>query len=124
MHHHDSLKLTDKWEDDYGSGNRHGREYWHARRAFLNSYHFREQTGFKDKLKGSMKEFNEAALGVITNYFRELSRRRLGVRVFRVKLGLPSLVLDYNAAAAVGKGLSVLCLQSFHFLRSLSGCCE
>lgn len=93
MHRQDSLKLTDKWEDDYGSGNRHGRDYWHARRAFLNSYHFREQNGFKDKLKRSMKEFNEAALGVITNYIRELPKKKLGIRAFRVKLGLPSLSL-------------------------------
>ncbi|EOY04837.1 Uncharacterized protein TCM_020006 [Theobroma cacao] len=94
MHpHQDSLKLTDKWEDDYGSGNRHGPDYWHARRAFLKSYHFKEQNGLKDKLKRSMKEINEAAVGVIANYCRELSKRRLGLRVFRVRLGMPSLGL-------------------------------
>ncbi|XVF10212.1 hypothetical protein REPUB_Repub07fG0163200 [Reevesia pubescens] len=94
MNHRDfSLKLTDKWEDDYGSGNHHGRNYWHARRAFLNSYHLKEQNAFKDKLKRSMNEFNEAASSVITNCFGELSKRRVGVRVFRVKFGLPSLVL-------------------------------
>ncbi|XVF84380.1 hypothetical protein PTKIN_Ptkin17bG0032100 [Pterospermum kingtungense] len=91
--HHRSLKLSDKWEDDYGSGNRHGHDYWHARRTFLNSYHFREQNGFKEKLKRSMKKFNEAASNVIANYVRKLSRKRLGVRIFRVKFGLPTLVL-------------------------------
>ncbi|KAK8691438.1 hypothetical protein V6N13_074949 [Hibiscus sabdariffa] len=93
-HHGDSLKLTDKWEDDYGSGNRNCHDYWHARRAFLNSYRFTEQTGFKDKVKRRMKELNEEALGMISNCLQVLlSRRRLGTRAFRVKLGLPSLAL-------------------------------
>ncbi|OMP06294.1 hypothetical protein COLO4_08224 [Corchorus olitorius] len=96
MHHHqNSLKLSDKWEDDYGSGNRHGRDYWHARRAFLNSYHFREQEGLKDKLKRSIKELNETALCAISKYCGDLSKRstRVGVKVFRVKFGFPSLGL-------------------------------
>ncbi|GMI90080.1 hypothetical protein HRI_002677300 [Hibiscus trionum] len=94
MHRYgDSLELTDKWEDDYGSGNRSGREYWHARRVFLNSYHFTEQNGYKEKVKKCMKELSEAALG-ISNRLQELwSRRRLGIRGFRVKLGMPSLAL-------------------------------
>ncbi|KAK8498069.1 hypothetical protein V6N13_121428 [Hibiscus sabdariffa] len=91
MHRYgDPLELTDKWEDNYGSGNRNSHEHWHARRVFLNSYRFTEQDGYKDKVKRCMKELNVAALGIFNRLQELLSRRRFGIRV---KLGLPSLAL-------------------------------
>ncbi|KAL3752626.1 hypothetical protein ACJRO7_000089 [Eucalyptus globulus] len=92
---------------------RRGREYWHARQAFLKSYHFSSSSpppeeeedicdhdhhddhdqvsGFKWKLKRSMKGFNESAAGIVMEVRRGLtSQRRLKIRVFRVKLNLHS----------------------------------
>ncbi|XP_056161510.1 uncharacterized protein LOC130135785 [Syzygium oleosum] len=90
---------------------RRGREYWHARQAFLRSYHFSSSSpppeedhcdhdrrddhdrasGFKGKLKRSMKGFNETAAGVVMEVRRGMmSKRRLKIRVFRVKLNVHS----------------------------------
>lgn len=85
------LRLTDKWEDDYGSGCRHGPEYWHVRSAFLSSYHFSEDRSFKDKLKRSMKEVNEAVGAVASNIRREISSRNVRVRTFQIRFSLSSL---------------------------------
>lgn len=82
-------------DDDHHGGriNRGAREYWHARRVFLGSYHFSEEKGFKVKLRRSVRELNEAAMGVIVDIRREVSKRRAGIRVFKVRLVLPTLVL-------------------------------
>ncbi|XP_048127524.1 uncharacterized protein LOC115739284 [Rhodamnia argentea] len=92
---------------------RRGREYWHARQAFLKSYHFsssspppeeeedhcehhdrhddRQVSGFKGKLKRSMKGLNKTAEGVAKEVRRGIMpKRRLKIRVFRVKLSLHS----------------------------------
>ncbi|KDP43858.1 hypothetical protein JCGZ_20868 [Jatropha curcas] len=81
------------WEDNYGNGYGHSRNYWQARRAFLSSYHFQEKNGIKEKLKKRVKEINEVAIGVALNVRREISERRLGIRVFRFTFALPSFVL-------------------------------
>lgn len=82
------------WEENYaisGSGSRHGREFWYARRAFLKSYQFSEQNGnFKDKAKRWAKEVYEVATGVLSDIRRQISKRRLGSRAYRFTLALPS----------------------------------
>ncbi|KAF8041360.1 hypothetical protein BT93_A0080 [Corymbia citriodora subsp. variegata] len=100
-----------------------GREYWHARQAFLKSYRFSSSSppleeeeddddddddtcdhdrpddhdqvsGFKGKLKRSMKSFNESAAGIVMEVRRGMTpQRRLKIRVFRVKLNLHSSLL-------------------------------
>lgn len=88
------LQLTDDWHETYGSGRCHSRDFWYARRAFLSSYHFSEQNGFKDKLKRSVKELNVVATGIVGDIRRRImSKRRLGIRVYRLTVALPSLVL-------------------------------
>ncbi|XP_030940520.1 uncharacterized protein LOC115965432 [Quercus lobata] len=88
-----ALQLTDNWQENYGIGRRHDRDYWYARRAFLNSYHFSEENGFKYKLRRSVKELNEVATGVVTDIRRKMSKRKLGIRVYRFTVALQSLVL-------------------------------
>ncbi|GMY32548.1 putative Transmembrane protein [Fagus crenata] len=89
-----ALQLTDNWQENYGSERRHDRDFWYARRAFLNSYHFSEENGFKHKLKRSVKELNEMAIGVVSDICQKMSKRRLGIRVYRFTVALaPSLVL-------------------------------
>lgn len=68
------------------------RDLWHARRAFLRSYHFSKQSPLKEKLRTSVKEFNEMAMVVVSDIRRQVSTRRLGIRIFRFTMDLPSLV--------------------------------
>ncbi|WCJ41330.1 hypothetical protein M5689_022208 [Euphorbia peplus] len=89
-----SFRLSD-WtpQDNYGSDYRNSRDYWYARRAFLSSYHFEdERNGLKEKLKRSVKGFNVAAAGVVSEIRREISRKRIVIRAFRFTLALPSFV--------------------------------
>ncbi|KAK9288343.1 hypothetical protein L1049_016796 [Liquidambar formosana] len=79
--------------NDYGGSFRRGCDYWYARQAFLNSYHFSEQNGFKEKLRRSVKELNELAMGLISEIRQEMAKRRLGTRVFKFRLGWPSLAV-------------------------------
>ncbi|XP_038679364.1 uncharacterized protein LOC119980646 [Tripterygium wilfordii] len=80
------------WDNYESPSNRpYGRDYWHSRNAFLKSYHFSDQDSIKDnKLKRSLKGLNKAAMGVVLDIRRDISRRRPGIRVFRFTLGLPS----------------------------------
>lgn len=110
IHQSESLKLADKWQDDYASGNRNDLQYyWHARRAFLSSYQFSEENKCNKKLKGSLKELNEAAMRIFSDIRQEVSKRRLGIRVFKVKFVGPS-------SAAV---MSVGCLMPWLNKREL-----
>ncbi|RZB79665.1 hypothetical protein D0Y65_029766 [Glycine soja] len=55
-------------EHSHGTWSLRGREFWYARQAFLNSYHFnleRNNDSFKEKLKKSVKEVNEAAMRIV-----------------------------------------------------------
>ncbi|TKY48324.1 hypothetical protein E2542_SST25740 [Spatholobus suberectus] len=85
-----SPHLTHNPQLDHGGWSRRGREFCEARRAFLNSYHLsleRNNNGsFKEKLKKSVREVNEAATGVVLGMRRGVSKRRVGIRVFRVKM--------------------------------------
>ncbi|GFY92788.1 hypothetical protein Acr_08g0011840 [Actinidia rufa] len=92
-----SFWLTNGWQpitspvgDDYGW---YGRKYCHARRAFLTSYHFSERNGFKEKMKRSVKGLNKAAMDVVFEVRREVSKRRFGVRVYRFTIAWPSLFM-------------------------------
>lgn len=80
-----------------GAWSLHGREFWYARRAFLNSYHFNLERdhhhSFKKKLKRSVKEVNEAAVRVVLDMRRGMQQRRLGFRAYRVTMSLPNLFL-------------------------------
>nr|KYP58434.1 hypothetical protein KK1_013841 [Cajanus cajan] len=84
---------------DHGGWSRRGREFCEARRAFLNSYHLsldqrnNNNGSFKEKLKKSVREVNEAAMGVVLGMRRGVSKRRVGIRVFRVKMSAQSLAL-------------------------------
>lgn len=87
-------------EDDHGRWSRRGRDFWYARRAFLNSYHFTLEADnndggfkFKQRLKKSVKEVNQKAMGVVLEMRRGISNRRLGVKSFRLTFTLPSLHL-------------------------------
>lgn len=91
-HQSGSLQLADEWQVDYGSGNRGDLQYyWHARRAFLSSYQFSEENKYNKKFKRSVKELNEAAMRIFSDIQQEISNRRLGIRVFKVKFVVPSL---------------------------------
>ncbi|KAH7572829.1 hypothetical protein JRO89_XS03G0021000 [Xanthoceras sorbifolium] len=88
--------MANKWQEfDYlESGiSRHDRDYWHTRSAFLNSYRFSEQNQFKEKLKRSVKELNEAAMGVVLDIRKEMSKRKVGIRFFRLRFALSSQVV-------------------------------
>jgi hypothetical protein len=90
------LQPAGDWEENYASGRRdrlHGSDFWHARRAFLKSYQFSEQNGFKEKLKRWAKELSEVANGVASDIRQQMSRRRLGMRAYRLTLALPSRLL-------------------------------
>ncbi|GAV85679.1 hypothetical protein CFOL_v3_29113, partial [Cephalotus follicularis] len=87
------LQLTDNWQDNYGSGYRNNRDYWHARRAFLNSYHLTEENCFRHKIKRSVKELKDATKGVVLEIRKGLSKRKIGIRVFRFMFHLPSLLI-------------------------------
>ncbi|OIW05712.1 hypothetical protein TanjilG_23498 [Lupinus angustifolius] len=91
---HNSLQLM---ELDHGGWSRRGHEFWYARRAFLNSYHLSMETNnngsFKRKLKKSVKEINEAVIGVVLSIRRGMQKRKVGVKAYRVTMNLPSLVL-------------------------------
>ena len=82
---------------DYGRCSRRGREFWYARRAFLNSYHLSSEKNtngsFKERLKRSVKELNEAAMGVVVDMHRGMSQRRIGIKTFRITVALPSWFL-------------------------------
>ncbi|KAH7521366.1 uncharacterized protein LOC107435254 [Ziziphus jujuba] len=81
----------DSEEDEHGSELAEGRDLWHARRAFLRSYHFSKQSGLKEKLRMSVKELNGMAMVVVSDIRRHVSTRRLGIRAFRFTMDLPSL---------------------------------
>ncbi|KAL6342619.1 hypothetical protein AAG906_012481 [Vitis piasezkii] len=83
------------WSDgSRGTKFRQGSGYSQSRRAFLTSYHFsvEEKGGIKEKLRRSVKELNEAAMGALVEIGREVGKRRPGIRVFRVSFSLPFLV--------------------------------
>lgn len=92
-----SPQLTYNPQLDHGGWSRRGREFCEARRAFLNSYHLsleRKNNGsFKEKLKKSVKEVNQVAMGVVLGMRRGVSKRRVGIKVFRVKMSSHSMVL-------------------------------
>ncbi|KAJ0035386.1 hypothetical protein Pint_25823 [Pistacia integerrima] len=98
MYHSKSLQLTDKWEDDYGNGNRQDRRYWHARREFLKSYNLSSRQNndsgfkFKEKLRRSINEINEVTIEIVSDIRKGMSKRRIGFRFYRIKFALPSLV--------------------------------
>ncbi|KAE9447664.1 hypothetical protein C3L33_20437, partial [Rhododendron williamsianum] len=73
--------------EDYGQ--HHECDYWQARRAFLSSYQLSERKGLKEKMKRSVKGLNEAAMAAVLEVRREVSRRRVGVRVYRLTVGWP-----------------------------------
>uniref|UniRef100_A0A803Q2Y5 Uncharacterized protein n=1 Tax=Cannabis sativa TaxID=3483 RepID=A0A803Q2Y5_CANSA len=86
-------------DDSYGIiqfHNHDGRDFWSSRRAFLSSYHLSNQQradqGFKGKLKRSVKELNGVAVAALSNIRHQVSRRRFGVRVFRLTMSLPSFL--------------------------------
>ncbi|KAJ6366527.1 hypothetical protein OIU77_003007 [Salix suchowensis] len=85
--HHSLRQLSDAWEDNYECN------YRVARRAFLSSYHFSEKNGIRDKLRRSVKEMNEVVVGVVSEIRQEICKRRVGIKVFRFTLGLPSMIL-------------------------------
>ncbi|CAL0334136.1 unnamed protein product [Lupinus luteus] len=91
---HNSLQLM---KLDHGGWSRRGHEFWYARRAFLNSYHLSLETNnngsFKRKLKKSVKDINEAVMGVVLSIRRGMQKRRVGVKAYRVTMNLPSLVV-------------------------------
>ncbi|CAK8575811.1 unnamed protein product [Lathyrus sativus] len=90
------LQVTPNLQLGHGSWSLRGREFWYARRAFLNSYHFnleRENVGFKEKLKRSVREVNEAAMNIVLDMHRGVQKRRLGIRAYRVTVSLPSMFL-------------------------------
>nr|DAD25328.1 TPA_asm: hypothetical protein HUJ06_026792 [Nelumbo nucifera] len=92
----DYHRLADRpWQAvvDYSNQLDHGfrgRHDYHVRQAFLRSYQFSTQTSFKEKLKRSVKELNETAMGVIVGIRQEMSPRKLGARMFRLRLLLLS----------------------------------
>ncbi|GLT34588.1 hypothetical protein SLA2020_090960 [Shorea laevis] len=121
MRRNESFRLTDKWEDNYGSGgDRHNIEYWQARRAFLNSYHFTEEDGFKDKLKSSVKQFNEVATHTMVDFRRELSKRRFKDKLQRSFKEVNEVVM--NVAVDFRRELSRrrLTTKAFKFKLKLS----
>ncbi|MED6144663.1 hypothetical protein PIB30_017764 [Stylosanthes scabra] len=79
------------------SSSRRGHEFWYARRTFLKSYHLslekNKNGGFKEKLKKSVKEVNEAAIEVVSRMRRGVSKKKLGMKTFKVKMTIPSLFL-------------------------------
>ncbi|KAL5055763.1 hypothetical protein RYX36_036445 [Vicia faba] len=90
------LQVTPNLQLDHGSWSLRGREFWYARRAFLNSYHLnleRESVSFKEKLKRSVREVNEAAMNVVLDMYRGVQKRRLGIRAYRVTVSLPFMFL-------------------------------
>ncbi|WJX51646.1 hypothetical protein P8452_37823 [Trifolium repens] len=91
------LQVTPNLQLGHGSWSLRGREFWYARQAFLNSYHFnleRENVSFKEKLKRIVKEVNEAVMNVVLGVRRGMpKRRRLGIRAYRVTISLPSMFL-------------------------------
>ncbi|KAI4324354.1 hypothetical protein L6164_023901 [Bauhinia variegata] len=97
----ESLQVRSTQNQQLGSWSqcsRRGPDFWHARRAFLNSYHLTLETShggfnFKEKLKKSVKEVNDAAVGLVLDLRGAMSNSRLGIKVFRVTLSLRSLVL-------------------------------
>lgn len=74
--------------EDYGQ--HHECDYWQARRAFLSSYQLSKRKGLKEKMKRSVKGLNEAAMAAVLEVRREVSRRRVGVRVYRLTVGWPA----------------------------------
>ncbi|GAV66528.1 hypothetical protein CFOL_v3_10038 [Cephalotus follicularis] len=93
LYYDEPLQLTDNWQANYGSGYRNNRDYWHARRAFLNSYHLTEENGLKHKIKTSMKELKNAAKRVVLEIRIGMSKRKICIRVFRFTFHLPSLLI-------------------------------
>lgn len=75
----------------------------------MSSYQFSEENKCNKKFKGSLKELNEAAMRIFSDIRQEVSKRRLGIRVFKVKFVGPS-------SAAV---MSVGCLMPWLNKREL-----
>lgn len=75
----------------------HDRDFWRARRAFLKSYNFSDEygrdEGLKGKMKKSMKELNRSASRVVGGICEDMAKRKLGIRVYRLTIGMPSMVL-------------------------------
>ncbi|KAM7271420.1 hypothetical protein ACFE04_030634 [Oxalis oulophora] len=90
------LQLVDYWHDNYprGSSYRSNCDYLHARRAFLSSYHLSEQNdqrnNFRGLVKKTVREIDKAIRGVLMGIRNKISKRRVGVRAFRISLSLPS----------------------------------
>ncbi|KAJ0091892.1 hypothetical protein Patl1_26421 [Pistacia atlantica] len=92
MYRNKSLQLTDKWEDDYGNGNRQDHRYWHARREFLKSYNLSSRQNNEEKLRRSINQINEVTIEIVSDIRKGMSKRRIGFRFYRIKFALPSLV--------------------------------
>ncbi|KAK7312399.1 hypothetical protein VNO77_36225 [Canavalia gladiata] len=91
-----TLQATPNLQLDHGACSLRGREFWYARQAFVNSYHFnleRNNGSLKEKLKKWVKEVNETVKRVILGMYQGVYKRRLGIRAYRVTLTLPSIFI-------------------------------
>ena len=80
--------------EGYEVNRRHDREFWRSRRDFLKGYNFTKiDDGLKGKMKRSMKEVKRSASGVVGGICDDMTKRKLGIRVYRLTIGLPSMVL-------------------------------
>ncbi|KAJ4822676.1 hypothetical protein Tsubulata_027240 [Turnera subulata] len=88
---HSAYRLDYYYFED-NTGNYNKQEYYQARRAFLSSYRFAEENdGFKDKLKKSVKGLNGAVMGAVSDARKEMAERRVGIKVLKITIALPSL---------------------------------
>ncbi|KAG5242135.1 hypothetical protein IMY05_007G0114000 [Salix suchowensis] len=82
--HHSLRQLSDAWEDNYECNYRVARQKW-----------------YQDKLRRSVKEMNEVVVGVVSEIRQEICKRRVGIKVVRFTLGLPSMILFRERVDAV-----------------------
>lgn len=71
-------------------------DLWRARHAFLKSYNFSSEYGrdksLKGKMKRSIKELNKSASRVVGGICEDIAKRKLGIRVYKLTINLPSMV--------------------------------
>ncbi|CAK9324986.1 unnamed protein product [Citrullus colocynthis] len=83
-------------QSDKVNKRRNDRDFWHARQAFLKSYNFSNgygrDDGLKGKMKRSMKELNRSTSRMVGGICEDMARRKLGIRVYKLTIGLPSMV--------------------------------
>lgn len=83
-------------QSDKVNKRRNDRDFWHARRAFLKSYNFSNgygrDDGLKGKMKRSMKELNRSTSRMVGGICEEMAKRKIGIRVYKLTIGLPSMV--------------------------------